>query len=140
MPQVAIGMGPLQQQEGGGGGGRGGGRGGKAAAGNGAEKTGLKGKKSVRKWTAAEDAEMCRLVLELGTKQWGQIGLTLGGRSGKQCRERWHNQVRDLPPSLPPSFPSYHTHLLPPSLPPWLDAHITLTTSLLPSLPSSLPS
>ncbi len=44
---------------------------------------------------------MVRLVLELGTKQWGQIGLNLGGRSGKQCRERWHNQVGSLPPSLP---------------------------------------
>jgi len=80
----------------------------------------------VKKWTAAEDAEMCRLVQELGTKQWGQIGLNLGGRSGKQCRERWHNQVRVLPLSLPPSLPSflagsaYHTHLpLPPSLPPY---------------------
>ncbi|EWM21680.1 myb transcription factor [Nannochloropsis gaditana] len=47
----------------------------------------------VRKWSAEEDAEMVRLVKELGTKQWGQIGIQLGGRSGKQCRERWHNQL-----------------------------------------------
>lgn len=51
------------------------------------------GKKMVRKWSAEEDAEMVRLVKELGTKQWGQIGIQLGGRSGKQCRERWHNQL-----------------------------------------------
>jgi len=107
MPPVAMGGGPLHQE-----GERGVGRGkGKAAAGGGTggvEKAGPKGKKSVRKWTAEEDAEMVRLVLELGTKQWGQIGLNLGGRSGKQCRERWHNQVgssalsTSLPPFLPP--------------------------------------
>ena len=28
-----------------------------------------------------------------GTKHWGVIGASLNGRTGKQCRERWHNQL-----------------------------------------------
>jgi hypothetical protein len=32
-------------------------------------------------------------VLEHGTKHWGLIGSQLNGRTGKQCRERWHNQL-----------------------------------------------
>jgi hypothetical protein len=32
-------------------------------------------------------------VLEYGTKHWGLIGGHLNGRTGKQCRERWHNQL-----------------------------------------------
>ena len=28
-----------------------------------------------------------------GTKHWGVIGAQLNGRTGKQCRERWHNQL-----------------------------------------------
>jgi hypothetical protein len=32
-------------------------------------------------------------VLEHGTKHWGLIGGHLNGRTGKQCRERWHNQL-----------------------------------------------
>eukprot|EP00605_Chrysophyceae_sp_TOSAG23-4_P000048 GSChrysophyteH1.ASY1.ANO1.50.1 assembled CDS len=29
----------------------------------------------------------------MGTKRWGDIGKCLMGRTGKQCRERWHNQL-----------------------------------------------
>jgi hypothetical protein len=36
---------------------------------------------------------MARLVEELGTRRWGLIGSKLNGRTGKQCRERWHNQL-----------------------------------------------
>lgn len=32
-------------------------------------------------------------VAEHGTKHWGLIGSKLNGRTGKQCRERWHNQL-----------------------------------------------
>ncbi|CAM9192700.1 unnamed protein product [Ectocarpus sp. 4 AP-2014] len=56
-----------------------------------------KRKRCVRKWSKQEDAEMVKLVLELGVKQWGLIGSRLsslgGDRTGKQCRERWHNQL-----------------------------------------------
>jgi len=34
-----------------------------------------------------------KLVAEHGTKHWGLIGSKLNGRTGKQCRERWHNQL-----------------------------------------------
>lgn len=40
-----------------------------------------------------QDAMMRKLVAEIGTRQWGLIGARLGGRNGKQCRERWHNQL-----------------------------------------------
>jgi hypothetical protein len=36
---------------------------------------------------------MVELVKRYGTKQWGLIGEQLNGRTGKQCRERWHNQL-----------------------------------------------
>jgi len=36
---------------------------------------------------------MRALVKEYGTKHWGLIGSKLNGRTGKQCRERWHNQL-----------------------------------------------
>ena len=46
-----------------------------------------------RKWTKEEDQHMLKLVKEMGTKRWGDIGKCLQGRTGKQCRERWHNQL-----------------------------------------------
>lgn len=36
---------------------------------------------------------MIKLVRDHGTKHWGVIGSQLQGRTGKQCRERWHNQL-----------------------------------------------
>ncbi len=36
---------------------------------------------------------MVKLVQEYGVRHWGLIGSKLNGRSGKQCRERWHNQL-----------------------------------------------
>lgn len=52
-----------------------------------------KPRRVVRKWSPDEDALMLRLVEEHGTKHWGLIGSKLNGRTGKQCRERWHNQL-----------------------------------------------
>jgi hypothetical protein len=43
--------------------------------------------------STSQDAMMRKLVAEIGTRQWGLIGARLGGRNGKQCRERWHNQL-----------------------------------------------
>jgi len=34
-----------------------------------------------------------RYVAEFGLKNWGAIGAKIAGRTGKQCRERWHNQL-----------------------------------------------
>lgn len=52
-----------------------------------------------RPWTAKEDEAICELVNENGTKQWTLIAeylrkkFNIIGRSGKQCRERWHNHL-----------------------------------------------
>ena len=35
-----------------------------------------------------------RLVAELGEGSWSAIAAHFPGRKGKQCRERWHNQLR----------------------------------------------
>ena len=36
----------------------------------------------------------CRLVGEHGEGNWSVIAKHFPGRIGKQCRERWHNQLR----------------------------------------------
>ena len=46
-----------------------------------------------RPWTTEEDAMVRSLVEEHGTKRWSVIAASLPGRTGKQCRERWHNQL-----------------------------------------------
>jgi hypothetical protein len=57
-----------------------------------------------RVWTAEEDEAIRTLVATYGTKNWSLIaeniikdyGIT--GRSGKQCRERWHNHLGTILP------------------------------------------
>ncbi|XP_071955933.1 myb-related protein A-like isoform X2 [Antedon mediterranea] len=44
-------------------------------------------------WTKEEDDLVVRLVKELGPKRWSLISKYLTGRTGKQCRERWHNHL-----------------------------------------------
>ena len=48
-------------------------------------------------WKAEEDETLHMLVttaLETGGKvRWSAIGAQMAGRSGKQCRERWHNHL-----------------------------------------------
>ena len=46
-----------------------------------------------RPWTEEEDHLVRSLVLSHGTKRWSLIAAQLNGRTGKQCRERWHNQL-----------------------------------------------
>jgi hypothetical protein len=46
-----------------------------------------------RPWTEEEDHTVRSLVLSHGTKRWSLIAAQLNGRTGKQCRERWHNQL-----------------------------------------------
>ncbi|ETW08758.1 hypothetical protein H310_01276 [Aphanomyces invadans] len=50
-------------------------------------------RKSISKWTPEEDSLMMELVQTHGTRRWSVIGSLLPGRNGKQCRERWHNQL-----------------------------------------------
>ncbi|XP_060750788.1 myb-related protein B-like [Tachysurus vachellii] len=42
------------------------------------------------KWSPEE---LIKLVTKLGTYKWAGIAKYLKGRMGKQCRERWHNQL-----------------------------------------------
>lgn len=44
-------------------------------------------------WTKEEDEKVIKLVREIGAKHWTQISKHLQGRTGKQCRERWHNHL-----------------------------------------------
>ena len=50
-----------------------------------------------RPWTQEEDDTVRRLVHEQrgvdGANKWAEIAKYLPGRNGKQCRERWHNQL-----------------------------------------------
>ena len=41
-----------------------------------------------------QDLLPCRLVDEYGEGNWSVIAKHFPGRIGKQCRERWHNQLR----------------------------------------------
>jgi len=44
-----------------------------------------------------DQAALIELVGKFGANEWSQIALELPGRKGKQCRERWHN---NLDPSI----------------------------------------
>jgi len=48
-------------------------------------------------WKADEDATLERLVATMtaegGKVRWSAVGVQMSGRSGKQCRERWHNHL-----------------------------------------------
>ncbi|EOD35060.1 hypothetical protein EMIHUDRAFT_60784, partial [Emiliania huxleyi CCMP1516] len=46
-----------------------------------------------RPWQPAEDDRLLELVQRFGSHRWGKIASHLPGRIGKQCRERWHNQL-----------------------------------------------
>ena len=52
-----------------------------------------------RPWTPEEDSAIRSLVEELGVKNWSLVATELAQRfairhrSGKQCRERWHNHL-----------------------------------------------
>jgi Myb-like DNA-binding domain len=47
-------------------------------------------------WTPSEDHRLLTLVNELGAEKWVVIASRLGSRTGKQCRERWHNHVNPV--------------------------------------------
>ncbi|XP_022096368.1 myb-related protein B-like isoform X2 [Acanthaster planci] len=44
-------------------------------------------------WTKEEDDRVVQLVKQYGPKRWSLISKYLAGRTGKQCRERWHNHL-----------------------------------------------
>ncbi|EAX89130.1 Myb-like DNA-binding domain containing protein [Trichomonas vaginalis G3] len=45
------------------------------------------------KWTAEEDEILKSRIEKFGTGNWSLIAQELQGRTGKQCRERWTNQL-----------------------------------------------
>ncbi|OMJ77968.1 hypothetical protein SteCoe_22322 [Stentor coeruleus] len=73
-----------------------------------------------RPWTPKEDAAIRGLVGENGVKQWTLIAENLykkyniTGRSGKQCRERWHNHLNSgiikQPWTLEEEYTLFFTH------------------------------
>lgn len=44
-------------------------------------------------WTREEDDCLKSLVEVYGARRWNYIAAKMGGRLGKQCRERWHNHL-----------------------------------------------
>ena len=44
-------------------------------------------------WDPVEDERLRDLVSKHGTQQWALISSEMHNRNGKQCRERWHNQL-----------------------------------------------
>ncbi|CAJ2650623.1 unnamed protein product [Trifolium pratense] len=46
-----------------------------------------------RSWTKEEDEALIELVRKYGFKRWSYIAKFIPGRIGKQCRERWHNNL-----------------------------------------------
>ena len=44
-------------------------------------------------WTRREDEIIMSFVAQHGPKHWKQLSNLLPGRAGKQCRERWMNQL-----------------------------------------------
>ncbi|CAH0493442.1 unnamed protein product [Peronospora farinosa] len=46
-----------------------------------------------RPWSEEEDMKMLHLVGKYGASKWSVIASYLKDRNGKQCRERWHNQL-----------------------------------------------
>eukprot|EP00039_Didymoeca_costata_P026717 m.16487 g.16487 ORF g.16487 m.16487 type:complete len:521 (-) comp5712_c0_seq1:144-1706(-) len=44
-------------------------------------------------WSPEEDRQIVSLVMKYGPKRWSFIAKHLQGRTGKQCRERWVNQL-----------------------------------------------
>ena len=61
------------------------------------------------RWIEEEDQMLRESVKKHGTSNWSSIALELPNRNGKQCRERWVNQINPL---INKSDWSYHEDLL----------------------------
>ena len=44
-------------------------------------------------WREDEDEKVVELVMKHGARKWSMIASHLATRTGKQCRERWHNHL-----------------------------------------------
>jgi len=56
-------------------------------------KVGKQTRMTSQPWTPEEDVALTRAVQTLGAKRWSAIAQAVAGRSGKQCRLRWCNQI-----------------------------------------------
>ena len=56
-------------------------------------KSGTSTGKMKRMWTSVEDRRL-RQLAEDAPENWNMIAISLPGRTGKQCRERWLNHLR----------------------------------------------
>jgi hypothetical protein len=57
---------------------------------------GAGGTRVLHRWTAEEHARLEALVRQYGTERnWQLIAEGIRGRTGKQCRERWLNHMRE---------------------------------------------
>lgn len=57
----------------------------------GSELLDLKGR--FKAWTPEEDSRLIKIVTVAGAARWKKIAKYMPNRSGKQCRERWHNHL-----------------------------------------------
>jgi hypothetical protein len=57
-------------------------------------------------WTKHEDTNLERLVGQYGSEKWVVIAQEMITRSGKQCRERWHNHLNPTSESGAPALHS----------------------------------
>lgn len=46
-----------------------------------------------KQWQKVDDAKLRQLIQKNGTRNWSLIAEAIPGRTGKQCRERWHNHL-----------------------------------------------
>ena len=49
-----------------------------------------------RAWDSESDRMLVELIADIGPRQWEVIANAIPDRSGKQCRERWNNQLNPL--------------------------------------------
>ena len=49
--------------------------------------------KPKKTWSKEEDEKLKQLIESNGEGNWSYIASCMGDRSGKQCRERWHNHL-----------------------------------------------
>ena len=52
-------------------------------------------------WSPAEDELLLRAIEGHGTRKWSVLAAHLPGRTDRQCRERWHNQLNPDISKLP---------------------------------------
>ena len=53
-------------------------------------------KSNKRAWDDEQDMQLLKMIADIGPHQWEHIAQSMPFRSGKQCRERWHNQLNPL--------------------------------------------